>query len=115
MLYLDHSQVRELLQNVGQTDSDEVIVVRCVRKTKASKPGGPGIGDLHDLHVTKKPPYTPKTSEDRKSNDASSGTLTVYVTNRRDGGAPGGWRRVNLMQVRKIILHDGREFEVVES
>ena len=115
MLYLDHAQVRELLQNVGKNDPTEVIVVRCVRKTKASKPGGPDIGDLHDLHVTKKPPYTPKTGENRQANDAASGVLTVYVTNRRDGNAPGGWRRVNLMQVKKVILPDGREFEVVES
>lgn len=115
MLYLDHAQVRDLLSNVGQADPDEVIVVRCVRKTKASKPGGPDIGDLYDLHVTKKPPYTPKTSEDRKANDAAAGVLTVYVTNRREGNAPGAWRRVNIMQVQKVILPDGREFEVVQS
>ena len=116
-LYLDQDQVIDMLRNVGKQDPDEVIVVRCIRKTAASKPGGPDEGDLYDLHVTKKPEdYVAKTNQDRVGVDRSNGVLTVYVTNRRgEQGAPGAWRRVNVAQVKKVIEADGTEHEVHTS
>ena len=116
-LYLNETQVRDILSAVGKNDPDEVIVVRCIRKTAASKPGGPDVGDLYDLHCTKKPEdYIRKTATDRRGEDASNGVLTVYVTNRRgDEGAPGAWRRVNVAQVQKVIMPDGTEYQVQAS
>ena len=115
MLYLNEDQVVGLLNNVGKTDDEEVIVVRCVRKGKASKPGGPDKGDLYDLHCAKKPPYTPKTGTDRRSEDHSNGVLTVWVTNRKTGDEIGAWRRVNVREVQKVIMPDATEYEVVKS
>jgi len=116
MLYLNEDQVVGLLNNVGKTDDEEVIVVRCVRKGKASKPGGPDKGDLYDLHCAKKPPYTPKTGTDRRSEDHSNGVLTVWVTNRKNRKTYefGDWRRVNVRQVQKVIMPDSTEYEVVK-
>ncbi len=116
-LYLNPDQVCELLNQVGQQDPDEVIVVRCVRKGPASKPGGPDEGDLYDLHCTKKPPYTPKTNQNRKADDTANEVLTVFVSNRRNRqtGDLGDWRRVNIAQVQKVILFDGTEYEVTKA
>jgi len=117
-LFLHPAQIKNLLENVGQSNPDEVIVVRCVRKTKASKPGGPDEGDLYDLHCTKKPPYTSKTGtgRDRREEDENNGVFTVYASNRRgENGTIGAWRRVNIDAVQKVVLHNGIEYEVIQS
>lgn len=113
-MYLNPTQVVDMVKTAER--EGEVIVVRCVRKGKASKAGGPDKGDLYDLHCTTKPEYTPKTANDRKAEDRSNGVLTVYVVNRqnRKTGAWGDWRRVNVAQVKKII-YKGGEYEVVHT
>ena len=52
-IFLNPENVKQLIKTAER--EDEVVVVRCVRKTKASKPGGPDVGDLYDLHCTRKP------------------------------------------------------------
>ena len=112
-IFLNPANVKEFIKTAER--EDEVIVVRCVRKTKASKPGGPDVGDLYDLHCTRKPAdYVPTgTRGDRSAEDAGSGVLTVFASNRRDSrGRLGDWRRVNIDAVTKGI-YKGREIEVV--
>ena len=101
-MFLNPTQVIDMIK-LAERES-EVIVIRCVRKGKASKAGGPDKGDLYDLHCTTKPEYTPKTAVDRKAEDNSNGVLTVFVTNRQaKDGSWGNWRRVNIEQVNKVI------------
>ena len=112
-IFLNPANVKEFIKTAER--DDEVIVVRCVRKTKASKPGGPDVGDLYDLHCTRKPVdyVATGTRGDRSAEDAGSGVLTVFASNRRDSrGRLGDWRRVNLDAVKKIIYR-GQEIEVV--
>ena len=117
-MYLNPAQVIEKVKEAER--ADETIIIRCVRKTKASKPGGPGIGDLQDIHCMKKPPYTPKTNRDRVAEDTATGTLTVYATStgsgitRDENGNVGSWRRINVEEVKKVI-YKGKEYEVKES
>lgn len=112
-MYLNPTQVVDMIKDAER--QSEVIVIRCVRKTKASKAGGPDVGDLYDLHCTTKPPYTPKTARDRKAEDESNGVLTVWVVNRQaKDGSWGQWRRVNVEQVKKVIFK-GAEYEVVHT
>ena len=47
-LYLNPTQVKRLIKKAER--EEEVIVIRCVRKTPASKPGGPDKDELYDLH-----------------------------------------------------------------
>jgi len=111
-MFLNPQQVIEMIKQAEK--EEEVIVIRCVRKTAASKPGGPDKGDLFDLHCTTKPKdYVPKTAQDRQAQDEKNGVLTVYVTNRndRETGKPGAWRTVNVSQVKKVI-YKGAEYEV---
>ena len=112
-MFLSPTNVRDMIKQAER--EDEVIVVRCVRKGKASKVGGPVAGELYDLHCTKKPAdYVPVGGRDRTAEDEANGVLTVYCSNRRDEttGQLGAWRRVNLVQVRKVI-YKGVEYEVV--
>jgi hypothetical protein len=57
MIYLDHAQVRAKIKEAES--EDETIVIRCIRKGKASKVGGPDEGDVHTLVCGRKPNYTP--------------------------------------------------------
>ena len=111
-MHLNPSEVVDMIKQAER--EDEVVVVRCQRKTKASKPGGPDVGDYYDLHCTKKPQdYVPVGTRDRQAEDRDTGVLTVYVSNRRDEstGQLGSWRRVNITAVKKII-YKGIEYEV---
>lgn len=111
-MYLHPEQVTEMIKQAER--EDEVVVVRCVRKTPASKLGGPDCGDLYDLHCTKKPEYTPVGVRDRAAEDDYNGVLTVFASNRRDNkGRLGAWRRVNIERVKKVIFK-GTEYEVTE-
>ena len=111
MIYLHPEQVEAMIKQAER--EDETIVVRCIRKTAASKMDGPDQGELQDLHCVRKPTYTPTTERDRKAEDKNSGVLTVYVSNRRNRttGEWGDWRRVNIQQVKKVI-YKGTEYEV---
>jgi hypothetical protein len=111
MMYLNPQQVTDLIKQAER--EQEVIVIRCVRKTPASKPNGPGIGSLYDLHCSTKPAYTPRGFGNREAEDRRTGTLTVFVTNRRNvqQGTWGAWRRVNISEVQKVI-YKSQEFEV---
>lgn len=111
--FLNPDQVKIMIMLAEH--EDDVIVVRCVRKTSASKPGGPNSGQLYDLHCTKKPSrYRSARKSRRNKEDAMNGILTVYVTNRKDPdtGLPGAWRRVNISHVQKVIYRT-KEFEVI--
>jgi hypothetical protein len=116
-LYLHPDQVKDMIKRAER--EGEVIVIRCVRKSSASKVGGPDAGDLYDLHCGKKPPnYKPAPAvkgvkRDRKKEDRKNKVLTVFATNRNDDetGMPGAWRRVNLDQVKKVI-YKTQEIEV---
>jgi len=114
MLYLHPKQVTNMIKQAE--NEAEVIVIRCIRKTKASKIGGPDQGELYDLHCSTKPPYVRKTQTDRVAEDENNGVLTVFATNRqnRQTGAWGDWRRVNIEQVKKVI-YKGKEYEVTVS
>lgn len=117
-MFLNEKQVIELLRKVGADpkNPDEVVVIRCIRKTAASREGGPDKGETHDLHVVAKPKdYVPKgDGASRVAEDEANGVLTVYVNNRKDEktGAWGAWRRVNVRQVTRVILSDGTEYSV---
>lgn len=114
-LHLNSQQVREMIKTAER--EGEVIVIRCQRKTKASKPGGPDVGDYYDLHCTTKPEdYVRKTAQDREAQDEQHGVLTVWVTNRQDPKTKqwGMWRRVNIDAVKKVI-YKGAEYEVSVS
>jgi len=110
-MFLNPANVKDFIKQAER--EDEVIVVRCVRKTKASKPGGPDVGDLYDLHCTKKPEdYVAVGTRSRTAEDDANGVLTVYASNRRDSrGRLGDWRRVNIDAVKKIIYR-GQEYEI---
>jgi len=110
MLYLNPQQVIDLIKTAER--EQEVIVIRCVRKTPASKPGGPGIGSLYDLHCGTKPSYTSRSGRNREAEDRQSGVLTVYATNRQNSHHQwGDWRRVNVNEVQKVI-YKSAEYEV---
>lgn len=110
-MFLHPDQVIETIKQAER--EDEVVVVRCVRKGKASKVGGPDSGELYDLHCTKKPPYKSRGGQNREAEDSKNGVLTVFASNRRDSkGKLGDWRRVNIQQVQKVI-YKGIEYEVV--
>jgi hypothetical protein len=110
MLYLNPQQVTDLIKTAER--EQEVIVVRCIRKTTASKPGGPDIGSLYDLHCATKPAYTPRGFGNRVDEDRRTGTLTVFVTNRKNSTDNwGAWRRVNISEVQKVI-YKSNEYEV---
>ena len=111
MLYLNPQQVTDLIKQAER--EQEVIVIRCVRKTLASKPNGPGIGSLYDLHCSTKPSYVPRGLGNREAEDRRTGTLTVYVTNRKASNNShwGAWRRVNISEVQKVIFKSN-EYEV---
>jgi len=113
---LNPKSVKSMIKKAEQ--EEEVIVIRCVRKTEASKPGGPDIGELYDLHCTAKPKgykAAPSGMQRRRDEDNKNEVLTVFVTNRKDAntGRWGAWRRVNLAQVQKVI-YKTQEFEVVQ-
>jgi len=114
-LYLNPSQVQEMIKTAEQ--EAEIIVIRAVRKTAASKPGGPDKGELYDLHCGTKPKgYKSARSfglHNRKEEDKNNGVLTVFVTNRQDPvtKAWGAWRRVNLNEVVKVI-YKTHEYQV---
>jgi len=110
-MYLHPNEVTGMIKQAE--NEDEVIVIRCVRKTKASKLGGPDKGDLYDLHCIRKPTYTPTgTGHSREEEDSNNGVLTVFASNRRaPGGSLGDWRRVNIEQVKKVI-YNSIEYEV---
>jgi len=115
-MFLSPEEVKAAIKTAEA--ADEVIVVRCIRRGKASKVGGADQGELYDLHCGKKPAYEGAGSyRSREAEDASNGVLTVYATNRRNRktGEFGDWRRVNLIAVQKVILPDGTEFEVTKS
>lgn len=114
-MFLSPEEVRAAIKQAE--NDDEVIVVRCIRRGKASKVGGPEQGELYDLHCGKKPPYEGKgPPADRAAEDESNGVLTVFATNRKDkDGNFGAWRRVNLIAVKKVILPNGTEIEVKET
>ena len=109
-IYLNPAQVRRMIKKAEK--AEEVIVIRCRRKTPASKPGGPDVGELYDLHCTTKPSYE-GAGVDRKKEDRRRGVLTVYVVNRKDPDTDtwGSWRRVNIKEVVKVI-YKTREWEV---
>ena len=114
-MFLNPVDVRDFIKKAES--EDEVIVVRCVRKTAASKAGGPDKGELYDLHCTQKPKdYVAVGTRDRKEEDAKNGVLTVFVSNRRDDETKqlGTWRRANVAQVKKLIYR-GIEYEVTAS
>ena len=113
-LFLHPDNVKDIIKRAER--EEDVVVVRCVRKTKASRPGGPDVGDLYDLHCTRKPAdYVPVGVRDRTAEDSNNGVLTVFVTNRKnERGQWGAWRRVNIEQVKKVI-YGGREYEVVSN
>jgi hypothetical protein len=97
---------------------EEVITIRCVRKTEASKPGGPDIGELYDLQCTAKPKSykcAPSGMRRRRNEDDENNVLTVFVVNRKDAntGRWGAWRRVNLACVQKVI-YKTLEYEVIQ-
>jgi hypothetical protein len=110
-LFLNPQQVTDLIKQAER--EQEVIVIRCVRKTPASKPGGPGLGSLYDLHCGTKPPYTSRSQRDRQFEDEANGVLTVFATNRQNSQTHtwGDWRRVNVTAVQKVI-YKNQEFEV---
>lgn len=114
-LYLNPSQVKDLIKEAEATR--EVIVIRYVRKTEASKPGGPDKGELMDLHCGTKPAkYRSARSvglRSRQEEDEKNLVLTVFATNRQDPrtGSWGAWRRVNLNAVKKVI-YKTHEYEV---
>jgi hypothetical protein len=95
----------------------EVIVIRGIRKTVASKPGGMDKGQPYDLHCGTKPlRYKSARSVglgERAKEDKAHGVLTVFATNRIDPIKKtwGAWRRVNLNEVVKVI-YKTREWEV---
>lgn len=113
---LNPTAVKKMIKQAEQ--EEEVIVIRCVRKTEASKPGGSDIGELYDLHCTSKPKNyksAPSSMRRRKHEDDENDVLTVFVTNRKDAdtGRWGAWRRVNLANVQKVI-YKTLEYEVVQ-
>lgn len=115
-LYLNPSQVKDMIKMAEQ--EGEVIVIRAVRKSAASKPGGPDKGQLYDLHCGTKPKGYKSASSvglknSRKEQDSKNGTLTVFATNRQDPvtNAWGAWRRVNLNEVVKVIYRT-KEYQV---
>lgn len=115
-LYLNPRQVKAFIKKAEA--EAEVIVVRCVRKTAASKPGGADKNQVYDLHCGTKPPaYRSARSvglSARDKEDKKNGVLTVFATNRQDPNtkAWGTWRRVNLQQVIKLIYRT-KEYEVI--
>lgn len=114
-IFLNPQQVTDLIKQAER--EQEVIVIRCVRKTPASKPGGPDIGSLYDLHCGTKPPYNSRSSSrNREAEDRQNGVLTVFATNRqnRQTHTWGDWRRVNVNEVQKVI-YKNQEFEVRAS
>lgn len=113
-LYLSIRQVRNLIKKAEV--EGEVIVVRCRRKTPASKPGGPDVGSLYDIHCGTKPRnYKAVGSTDRNKEDRKNGVLTVFATNRQNPrGSWGAWRRINMNEVVKVI-YKTREWEVISK
>jgi hypothetical protein len=115
-LYLNPRQIRSLISQAEK--EGEVIVIRCLRKTPASKPGGPDQGQVYDLHCTTKPAnYKAASSAGmRKIEDKKNGVLTVFVTNRQDELTKqwGAWRRVNLEAVQKVT-YKAIDYEVKSS
>ena len=59
-LYLNPTQVKRLIKKAER--EEEVIVIRCVRKTPASNPGGPDKDEHYDLHCATKPNYKSATT-----------------------------------------------------
>jgi hypothetical protein len=111
-MFLNPDNVKTFIKTAER--EGEVVVVRCKRKTKASKPGGPDVGDFFDLHCGTKPAnYVPVGTRDRVEEDDNNGVLTVYATNRQDPVTKqwGQWRRVNIDAVKKIIYR-GQEYEI---
>jgi hypothetical protein len=111
-LFLNPRQVKEIIKQAEL--EGEVIVVRCKRKTSASKPGGPDAGQLYDLHCGTKPAkYKATKLSNREEEDDRNTVLTVFATNRQDRVTKtwGAWRRVNLDEVQKLIYRT-HEYEV---
>jgi hypothetical protein len=114
-LFLNPRQVKEMIKQAEL--EGEVIVVRCKRKTSASKPGGPDVGQLYDLHCGTKPAkYKATQLSNREEEDNKNCVLTVFATNRKDPVKKtwGAWRRVNLDEVQKIIYRT-HEIEVTSK
>lgn len=110
-IYLSSSQAKDLIKQAEK--EGEVIVVRCVRRTPASKPGGPDVGQLYDLHCSTPPPHYKPLTNKRKKEDKRLGLLTVFATNRQDNesGTWGAWRRINMRQIQKVIYRTN-EYEI---
>jgi hypothetical protein len=114
-LFLNPRQVKALIKQAEV--EGEVIVVRCKRKTGASKPGGPDARQLYDLHCSTKPAnYKATKLSNREAEDDKHNVLTVFATNRQDRVTKtwGAWRRVNLDEVQKIIYRT-HEYEVTSK
>jgi len=111
LAYLNPVQVRKMIKRAEI--EGEVIVIRCKRKTPASKPGGPDKDQLYDIHCGSKPlHYKAVGDRDREREDRKNKVLTVFATNRKGPrGTWGSWRRVNLAEVVKVI-YKTREYEV---
>lgn len=110
-IYLSSSQVKDLIKRAEK--EGEVIVVRCIRRTPASKPGGPDVGQLYDLHCSTPPLHYKALNNRRKREDKKLGLLTVFATNRQDSetGNWGAWRRINMRQIQKVIYRTN-EYEI---
>lgn len=114
-LYLDKTQTIALIKQAER--DEEVIVIRCLRKTPASKLGGPNAGELQDIHCGTKPSgYVARGVRSRPAEDAANGVLTVFATNRKDKTTDqwGAFRRINVTAVKKVIYR-GQEWEVTHS
>ena len=114
MIYLDERQVSEMVHEAENTG--ECISVRCIRKGKGSPKTGTRQGELHTLICSTKPAYQgAKTSgRDRVSEDAVNQVLTVWAVNRKTGGKPGAWRRLNLAAVQEVRFKE-HEFKVTHT
>lgn len=112
MIYLDENQVRNLVKEAE--DSSNVISIRCIRKGKGNPEMGTEQGKLHTLICTTKPPYEGLATSNRKEEDANNHVLTVWAVNRKTGGKPGAWRRINLAAVQEVRYKE-EEFKVIHS
>ncbi len=115
MIYLDETQVVNMINDV--TGKGEVIMVRCIRKTKGNSMNGTIKGFLHTLVCAKKPEYeskVPNGAVERKVHDKSNHVLTVWALNRLQDGKLGCWRRVNVAQVEEIV-YNGEKYKVTRG
>ena len=100
MIYLDESQVRDMIKDAE--DKGLSISVRCIRKGKSNPHLGVKQGELHTLICGRKPTYQGTSKVSREDEDARNSVLTVWATNRMTGTNHGAWRRVNLDTVQEV-------------